>query len=150
MTCFEERIMIKWNYLFLTLSCLSLSSCATLFTAQNFVLIDERVTEDFISRGPGKGTIYSIPEKRWIRKIRILGEGKVKDIEIYVRVDKNAVWERVKQIKRKVDFPLEFSLAAHTDAVRITSTGKALLSSRNFPKGGWIQTVEFYTVTSGD
>lgn len=142
--------MIKWNYLFLALICLSLSSCATLFTEQNFVLVDERVTEDLISRGAGKGTIYSIPEKRWIRKIRILGEGKVRDIEIYVRVDKNAVWKRVKQIKMKVDFPLEISLAAHTDTVRITSTGKALLSRRNFSKDGWIQTVEFYTVTSGD
>lgn len=132
----------------LLFSCLLSLGCAnlaeTLFTEQNFVLVDEKVTEDFIPRGPGKGTIYSIPEKRLIRKIRILGDGTCKDIDIYVRVDKNTVWKKVKQIKRKVAFPIEISMVEHTDAVRILP--RSMPFGSRWMSTGHIDTVEFYIV----
>ena len=110
--------------------------CAALMTEQTYLRVDAPVTEKFIPTG----LVYSIPETKEIRKIIILGEGTVENIDIYAR-DGEFNWKVVKRIKNKVTFPLEITMVANTDAVRILQksvTGK-----------GQIHTVEFYTVTSG-
>ena len=109
--------------------------CAALMTEQTYVRVEAPVTEKFIPTG----LVYSIPEPKEIRKIIILGEGTVENIDIYAR-DGEFNWKVVKRIKNKVTFPIETTMVANTDAVRILQksvTGK-----------GQIHTVEFYTVTS--
>ena len=115
------------------LICVLSIGCAALITEQTYLLVDAPVTEKFIA----SGLVYSIPEKQEVRKIRILGEGTVENIDISVR-DGEYNWKFIKKIKRRVTFPIEISVVMHTDAVRIlqrTVTGK-----------GQIHTVEFYTV----
>ena len=110
--------------------------CAALMTEQAYVRVDAPVSEKFIF----SGVVYSIPEPKEIRKIIILGEGKVQNIDIYAR-DGEFNWKEIKKIKDIVTFPLEITMVANTDAIRIIQksvTGK-----------GQIRTVEFYTVTSG-
>ena len=109
--------------------------CAALMTEQTYLRVDAPVTEKFIA----SGLVYSIPEPKEIRKIIILGEGTVHNIDIYAR-DGEFNWKMVKRFKDNVSFPLEITMVANTDAVRILQkslTGK-----------GQIHTVEFYTVTS--
>lgn len=104
-------------------------------TEQTYLRVDAPVTEKFIT----SGLVYSIPETKEIRKIIILGEGTVQNIDIYAR-DGEFNWKVVKRIKNKVNFPIEVTMVANTNAVRILQkslTGK-----------GQIHTVEFYTVTS--
>ena len=117
------------------LICVLSIGCAALLTEQTYLRVDAPVTEKFIH----SGLVYSIPEPKEIRKIIILGEGTVRDIDIYVR-DGEFNWKEVKKIKTKVTFPIEIMTVANTNAVRIiqkTWTGE-----------GQIHTVEFYTVTS--
>ena len=119
------------------LICVFSIGCAALTTEQTYVRVDAPVTEKFIA----SGLVYSIPEQKEIRKIIILGEGMVKNIDIYAR-DGEFNWKVVKRIKDKVSFPIEITMVANTDAVRIiqkTLTGE-----------GQIHTVEFYTVASGN
>ncbi|MDE0682402.1 MAG: hypothetical protein OXI63_05750 [Candidatus Poribacteria bacterium] len=107
--------------------------CAALITEQTYVRVDAPVKEKFIF----SGVIYSIPEPEEIRKIIILGEGKVQNIDIYAR-DGEFNWKEIKKIKDTVTFPLEMTMVANTDAIRIiqkSMTGK-----------GQIHTVEFYTL----
>ena len=109
--------------------------CAALMTEQTYVRVEAPVTEKFIPTG----LVYSIPEPKEIRKIIILGEGTVENIDIYAR-DGEFNWKVVKRIKNKVTFPIETTMVANTNAIRILQksvTGK-----------GQIHTVEFYTVTS--
>ncbi len=109
--------------------------CAALMTEQTYLRVEAPVTEKFIPTG----LVYSIPEPKEIRKILILGEGTVENIDIYAR-DGEFNWKVVKRIKNKVTFPIETTMVANTDAIRILQksvTGK-----------GQIHTVEFYTVTS--
>ena len=117
------------------LICVFSIGCAALMTEQTYVRIDAPVIETFIF----SGVVYSIPEPKEIRKIIILGEGKVQNIDIYAR-DGEFNWKEIKKIKDTVTFPLEITMVANTDAVRILQksvTGK-----------GQIHTVEFYTITS--
>lgn len=117
------------------LICAFAIGCAALMTEQTYLLIDAPVKEEFIA----SGLVYSIPEKKEVRKIRILGEGIVENIDIYTR-DGEFNWKEVKRIKNRVTFPIEITLVAHTDTVRIlqrTVTGK-----------GQIHTIEFYTIVS--
>lgn len=117
------------------LICVLLIGCAALITEQTYLRVDAPVTEKFIF----SGVVYSIPEPKEIRKIIILGEGKVQNIDIYAR-DGEFNWKEIKKIKDTVTFPLEIMMVANTDAIRIIQksvTGKGL-----------IHTVEFYTVTS--
>ena len=110
--------------------------CAALTAEQTYVRVDAPVTEKFIA----SGLVYSIPETKEIRKIIILGEGMVQNIDIYAR-DGEFGWKVVKKIKDRVSFPIEITMVANTDAVRIlqkTLTGE-----------GQIHTVEFYTVALG-
>ena len=107
--------------------------CAALITEQTYLRVDAPVTEKFIF----SGVIYSIPEPEEIRKVIILGEGKVQNIDIYAR-DGEFNWKEIKKIKDTVTFPLEMTMVANTDAIRIIQksvTGK-----------GQIHTVEFYTL----
>ena len=111
--------------------------CAALMTEQTYVRVEAPVTEKFIPTG----LVYSIPEPKEIRKIIILGEGTVENIDIYAR-DGEFNWKVVKRIKNKVTFPIETTMVANTNTIRILQksvTGK-----------GQIHTVEFYTVSSGD
>ena len=110
--------------------------CAALMTEQAYVLVDAPVTEKFIF----SGVVYAIPEPKEIRKIIILGEGKIQNIDIYAQ-DGEFNWKEIKSIKDTVTFPLEITMVANTNAIRIIQksvTGK-----------GQIHTVDFYTVTSG-
>lgn len=125
--------MIKWKYLFLILICLSFTGCAALFTEQEYVLIDQPITEKPVFYG----VIFSLPERADVRKIVLLGRGKTQNIEIYVR-DKRNRWEPKKKVPGGIRFPYEISLIAKTDAIKIikpTTTGT-----------GHIDTVQFYTV----
>ncbi|RKU21727.1 hypothetical protein C6503_04785 [Candidatus Poribacteria bacterium] len=117
------------------LICVLSTGCAALMTEQTYLRVNAPVTEKFIF----SGVVYSIPEPKEIRKIIILGEGKVQNIDIYAR-DGEFNWKEIKKIKDTVTFPLEITMVANTDAVRILQksvTGK-----------GQIHTVEFYTITS--
>ncbi|MDE0397233.1 MAG: hypothetical protein OXL96_05440 [Candidatus Poribacteria bacterium] len=117
------------------LICLLSIGCTALITEQTYLRVDAPVTEKFIF----SGVVYSIPEPKEIRKIIILGEGKVQNIDIYAR-DGEFNWKEIKKIKDTVTFPLEITMVANTDAIRIIQksvTGK-----------GQIHTVEFYTLKS--
>ena len=120
--------------LFLILfSLLLLGGCAALFTEQEYVLINQPVTEKAVFYG----MIYSMPEKANVRKIKLLGYGKTQNIEIYVR-DKRNRWEPKKKVPGGISFPYEIILIAETDAIKIikpSTTG-----------AGHIDTVQFYTI----
>ncbi len=109
--------------------------CAALMTEQTYIRVDAPVTEKFIA----SGLVYSIPEPKEIRKIIILGEGTVHNIDIYAR-DGQFNWKEIKRFKDNVSFPLEITMVANTDAIRI--------SQRALTGKGQIRTVEFYTVSS--
>lgn len=109
--------------------------CAALMTEQTYVRVNAPVTEKFIA----SGLVYSIPEPKEIRKIIILGEGTVHNIDIYAR-DGQFNWKEIKRFKDNVSFPLEITMVANTDAIRI--------SQRALTGKGQIRTVEFYTVSS--
>ena len=107
--------------------------CASLLTAQEYVLIDEKPKETFIP----SGVVFSISEKKAIRKIVILGAGTVRNLDIYAHNAEDN-WKLVKKIKAAVTFPIEIRMVVHADAIRIlqkTVTGR-----------GSIDTVEFYTL----
>ena len=159
----------------LSFGCANLAE--TLFTEQKFVRIDEKVTENpiYIGRerftrsrenltrsrenltGTGRlstnATSYSLPEKRAIRKIRILGEGTVTNLQIYVQQQATGFvgnWKIVKQIKGKVTFPIDISIVADTDTIAIAKSTALLPTKKGRKISGRIHTVEFYTVSSGN
>lgn len=125
--------MSKYKFLFILSFCILLIGCAALFTKQEYVLIDQSVTEKPIFHG----VIFSIPEKAHIRKVRLLGVGKYNHIQISVR-DRHNRWVLKKTVNVGFTFPYEIFLSAETDAIKIikpTTTGS-----------GRIDTVEFYTI----
>ena len=63
------------------LICVFSIGCAALMTEQTYVRVEAPVTEKFIPTG----LVYAIPEPKEIRKIIILGEGTVENIDIYAR-----------------------------------------------------------------
>lgn len=109
--------------------------CAALMTEQTYLRVEAPVTEKFIF----SGVVYSIPEPKEIRKIILLGEGKVQNIDIYAR-DGEFNWKEIKRIKDTVTFPLAITMVANTDAIRIIQ--------KSVTGNGQIHTLEFYTVTS--
>lgn len=114
--------------------CLSCLGCAALFTEQEYTLVDKEVSAEPLYAG----TAYSIPERVDLRKIVILGSGKIQYIDIHAREDANH-WKLVKSIKKAIQFPYVVLLRAETDTIKIshrTTTGK-----------GSIDTVQFYTIT---
>ena len=125
--------MYRWKCLLFILAFLSQIGCAALFTEQEYVLIDRPVNEKMAFYGE----IYSLPERADVRKVVLLGSGKIQNIEIHVR-DKRDQWEPAKKVPGGIQFPFEILLIAETDAIKIvkpTTTG-----------GGRIETVQFYTV----
>ena len=98
-------------------------------------------------------TAYALPEKRPIRKIRILGEGTVTNLQIYVQQQASGFvgnWKIVKQIKGKVTFPIDISIVADTDTIAISKSTALLPTKKGRKLSGRIHTVEFYTVSSAN
>ncbi len=105
----------------------------TLFTEQEFVLIDQKISEKPVFHG----VVYSVPERAKIYKIVLLGTGKVQNYEISVR-DKKNNWKPVKHIKRAIEFPFEIALTADTDAIKI--------SHYSIVGRGRVDTIQLYTL----
>ena len=122
-----------WKYLIFILACLAQIGCTALFTEQEYVLIDRPVGEKMTFHGE----IYSLPERADIRKVVLLGSGKIRNIEIHVR-DKRNQWEPVKKVPGGIEFPFEIPLIAETDAIKIIKHAMT--------GAGHIETVQFYTV----
>ena len=125
--------MCRWKYLIFILACLSQIGCAALFTEQEYVLIDRPVSEKMTFHGE----IYSLPERADIRKVVLLGSGKIRNIEIHVR-DKRNQWVPTKKVPGGIQFPFEIPLIAKTDAIKIIK--HAMTGAGN------IDTIQFYTV----
>lgn len=125
--------MKRWKSLLFIFACLSQIGCAALLTEQVYVLIDRPVA----GKATFNGEIYSLPESANIRKVVLLGSGKIRNIEIHVR-DKRNQWEPVKKVPGGIEFPFEFSLIAETDAIKIIKHAMT--------GAGRIETVQFYTV----
>jgi len=124
--------MNRWKCLFFILACLSQIGCAALLTAQQYVLIDREVKEKMVF----SGAVYSLPERVDVRKIAILGSGKIQNIEIHARDVRNQ-WEPVKKVPGAIRLPFEFPFLAETDAIKIIQ--------RSTAGRGRIHTVQFYT-----
>ena len=125
--------MNRWKCLLFILACLSQIGCAALLTEQQYVLIDRPVNEKVTFNGE----IYSLPESANIRKVVLLGSGKIRNIEIHVR-DKRNQWEPVKKVPGGIQFPFEIPLIAETDAIKIIKHAMT--------GAGRIETVQFYIV----
>lgn len=125
--------MKRWKCLLFILACLSQIGCAALLTEQVYVLIDRPVSE----KATFNGEIYSLPARADIRKIVLLGSGKIRNIEIHLR-DKRNQWEPAKKVHGGIQFPYEIPLIAKTDAIKIIK--HAMTGAGN------IETVQFYTV----
>lgn len=138
------------------IGCRALLTQHTFIDEQTYVRIDAPVT---VTKYGGGETVYTIPDRNFVRKIRILGEGAVQNIEIWARDDRQN-WKPVRQINRKsaspLNFPIEISmhhlpLTFRTDAIRIVEreTTKTIFTdqTRQIPKGK-IDTVEFWTTVS--
>ena len=125
--------MKRWKCLLFILACLSQIGCAALLTEQVYVLIDQPVSEKMTFNGE----IYSLPERVNVRKVVLLGSGKIRNIEIHTR-DKRNRWEPVKKVPGGIEFPFEITLIAETDAIKIVK--HAMTGAGN------IETVQFYTV----
>ena len=125
--------MNRWKCLPFILVCLSQIGCAALLTEQVYVLIDHPVMEKVTFNGE----IYSLPERADIRKVVLLGSGKIRNIEIHVR-DKRNQWEPVKKVPGGIQFPFEIPLIAETDAIKIIK--------HSMTGAGRIEMVQFYTV----
>lgn len=128
-----EKQMTKLNHLFLILICLSITGCAQLFSEQVYVLVDQEISQKPVF----SGVIYSIPEKVSVRKIVLLGGGKVQNFDVYVR-DKRMNWKFVKEVQRAIEFPFEMFVAANTDAIKI--------AHRSVTGKGRIETIQLYTI----
>ena len=125
--------MRRWKYLIFILVCLSQIGCAALLTEQEYVLIDRPVSEKMTFHGE----IYSLPETVNVRKVVLLGSGKIRNIEIHVR-DRRNQWEPAKKVHGGIQFPYEIPLIAKTDAIKIIKHAMT--------GAGRIERVQFYTV----
>ena len=125
--------MNRWRCLLFTLTCLAQIGCAALLTEQAYILIDQDVEE----KATFHGAIYSLPESANVRKIVLLGSGKIRNIEIHVR-DKRNRWEPTKKVPGGIQFPYEIPLIAKTDAIKIIKHAMT--------GAGRIEKVQFYTV----
>ena len=125
--------MNKWKCLLFILTCLSQIGCTALLTEQAYVLIDQDVEEKMVFHGE----IYSLPERADIRKVVLLGSGKIRNIEIHVR-DKRNQWAPTKKVPGGIQFPYEIPLIAKTDAIKIIK--------HSMTGAGRIEKVQFYTI----
>ena len=111
----------------------SLIGCATLFTEQEYMRIDQELKQKITSYG----VIYSIPERVTIHKIVLVGIGKVQNYTISVR-DKKNKWKPFKHIKRVIEFPYECLINVETDAIKI--------SHYSVVGRGRVNTIQLYTL----
>ena len=126
--------MNRWKCLLFIFACLAQIGCAALLTEQQYVLIDRDVKEKMVFHGE----IYALPERADIRKVVLLGSGKIQNIEIHVR-DKRNRWEPAKKVHgREIQFPFEIPLIAKTDAIKIIK--------HSMTGAGRIEKVQFYTI----
>jgi len=125
--------MNRWKCLLLTLVCLSQIGCTALLTEQVYILIDQPVSEKMTFNGE----IYSLPERVNVRKVVLLGSGKIKNIQIQALDKKNRL-ETVQKLPGGIEFPFEILLITETDAIKIVK--HAMTGTGN------IETVQFYTV----
>ena len=125
--------MKRWKYLLFILAFLLQIGCASLLTEQIYVLIDRPVSE----KATFNGEIYALPERADIRKVVLLGSGKIRNIEIHVR-DKRNQWEPAKKVHGGIQFPYEIPLIAKTDAIKIIKHAMT--------GAGRIETIQFYTI----
>ncbi len=117
--------------------CVLCIGCAALMTEQKYLRVETTVTKKyFIDAAGHEYPVYTIPEKHDIRKIRLLGKGKIINAKIYVLRKSRAVsmWKEVRRINQGANFPIDVRLNAYTDVVRVAGKIK-----------GQIHTVEFYT-----
>ena len=96
-------MMIRLKYLLLILIYFTLTGCTTLLTEQEYRLIDEKVSEKIINTG----SIYYMPKSSQVRKIVLIGKGRIKNFDVAVRDDKNR-WKPVTRITKAIEFPLRF------------------------------------------
>ncbi len=120
-------------HVFFFIVCLLVTGCAAFLAEQQYIQVDEEAKETMLFHG----RIFSIPEKKDLRKIVILGKGTVTNIDFYARRSENS-WKQIKKIKRTVAFPIEIKVALKTDAVRIIQ--------KRVRGMGCINTVQFYTL----
>ena len=147
------------------LICIFVIGCRTLLTQQTlinehtYVRIDAPVTVT----NTRHGTLYTIPEKKFVRKIRILGEGEISNIEIWAREDErehDGGWRPLKVIHRTSASPLtlpieifmhHLPLTFKTDTIRIVERTRTIVPNQAEQISKWkIDTVEFYTTVSKD
>lgn len=115
----------------------TLVGCATLFQEQEYVLIDLPVDKDYTYYYD----IFSLPEIAKIRKIRLIGEGKLRNIEIHVR-DAEQRWQLKKKIHQINQFPFDIPLVVDTDAIKVKKIYTTVF--------GEIETIQFFTVVDED
>ncbi len=125
--------MTTWKFSLFILMCLLLTGCAALLSKQEYVQINQTVSKKYVF----SGVEYSIPERADVRKIVILGTGKVQNFDVYFRNEKHE-WKFVKEIQRAIEFPFEIMLVAETDAIKI--------AQRSTVGRGRIDTIQIYTV----
>ena len=124
--------MKRWKCLLIIPICLAQVGCAALLTEPEYALINRPVD----GKVTFHGEIYWLPERTDIRKIVLLGSGRIQNIEIHVRDEKNQ-WKLAKKVPGG-RFPYEIPLTAETDAIKIIKLSKK--------EGVRIETVQFYTV----
>ena len=136
--------------------CIFSIGCAALFTEQTYVRIDTPVTISYTS----DGIAYTFSEKTLVRKIRILGEGTVRNIGVwgakpakdyYTGQDKYR-WTLLKEIKEKIVLPIDIKIpiGSPTEAILISKTFAVKASFKGRVPTGRIDTVEFYTTMTKD
>ena len=127
---------MKLNASLLFIAFLLTTGCTAIFTEQKYVLIDEEVKETFLP----SGMLFSISKKRDIRKFVILGEGTIRNIDIYAR-DAKDNWKLIKKMKKPVTLPLEIHTIVHADAIRILQK-QSLAKAISIPSNS-IQCIRF-------
>lgn len=125
--------MENLKHLLLILICLSITGCATLFSEQEYVLVDQMISEKPVFTG----MVYTIPERVNVRKIVLLGRGKVQNFDVYVR-DEKMDWKFAKEVQGAIEFPFAIFVSAHTDGIKI--------AHRSVTGKGRIETIQFYTL----
>lgn len=143
--------------LFFAVAMGGLIGCAAFLASPESVRIDEAIvdsTQDY-------GRVFALPERRFISKVVLLGEGLLENFEVQVKTSrepwqpmlveealnqssrtgykttilKTYSWETVKKVKAGVGFPLEVRIGLPTDAIRIFyagSTGDGRINSLQF------------------
>jgi hypothetical protein len=109
--------------LLVILGTLLISACSVLLSESKYVRVDDGLQVEPI----WSGILFTIPEKRGINKIVLLGEGHIRNIEVHARVSEDE-WKIISQPKTLIEFPYEIqTYGLKADAIRIlqkTMAGK--------------------------